>query len=346
MKAAEHSNSCYPIKPDLLTHLSVFWRGQEILPRFYSVARAVYPKFAVSDWADRLLFVFRSLRCHPHASDWYDWLNEPLMAAAIRVNPMLYRKIIRPYVSPGWTTDRKLRVMTGHHEYVATRLTRTPFIQTCTREGLGLLNIAHEGEEYQIRGVSDQKFSKEGELTLVLFSTKYNCHVSSLTFVIVESDTGPSHVMIIGGSQGLPAQADKNIIKEVSKLLHGLRPKALLLFAAQEIARAWQLDGIRAASNRTHISRHSDYALNRTRRPKLSYDEFWDESGGKSGSDDYYDLPMHYVRRTDAEIKSNKRSLYHQRYKMLDRLSTELQVRLSDLAPSPRIAEFPLAISA
>ena len=268
------------------------------------------------------------------------------MAAAVRANPMLYRKIIRPYLNPGWTTDRKLQVLTAHHEYVATRLVRVPFLKACTLEGLPLLSMAYEGEEFQVRGVSDQKFSKEGELTLVLFSTKYNCYVSSLTFVIVKRDSGPGPVMIIGSSQGLPAHADKNIIKEVSKLLHGLRPKALLLFAAQEIARSWQVDSIRAASNKTHISRQSDYALNRTRRPKLAYDEFWEESGGVRGADDYYDLPLHLVRRSDAEIKPNKRSLYHQRYRMLDRLSTELQARLSDLAPSPRIAEFPLAIPA
>ena len=346
MKAAEPNNSYYPIKPDWLTHLSVFWRGQEILPKFYSVARAVYPKFTVSDWADRWLFVFRSLRCHPHASDWYDWLNEPAMAAAIRINPMLYRKIIRPYVSPGWKTDRKLRVLIRHHEYMATRLTRLPFLSTCTRDGLSLLTLAHEGEEYQIRGVSDQKFSKEGELTLVLFSTKYNCTVSSLTLVIVENDGGPGHRMIIGGSQGLPAQADKNIIKETSKILHGLRPKALLLFVSQEIARAWHLDGIRAASNKTHISRHSDYALNRTRRPKLSYDEFWAESGGQRTAEDYYELPLHFIRRSDAEIKPNKRSLYHKRYQVLEKLSADLQARLSDLAPVARAADRPLALSA
>ena len=346
MKAAEQNNSYYPIKPDWLTHLSVFWRGQEILPKFYSVARAVYPKFTVSDWADRWLFVFRSLRCHPHASDWYDWLNKPSMAAAIRINPMLYRKIIRPYVSPSWKTDRKLHVLIRHHEYMATRLTRVHFLNACTRDGLGLLTLAHEGEEYQIRCVSNQRYSKEGELTLVLLSTKYGCYVSSLTFVIVERDTGSGRVMLIGGSQGLPADADKNIIKEVSKILHGLRPKALLLFVAQEIARTWQLDGIRAASNRTHISRHSDYALNRTRRPKLSYDEFWTESGGTRNGDDYYDLPMNFIRRSDAEIKSNKRSLYHKRYQLLDRLSTDIQARLSDLAPVARTADRPLAISA
>jgi uncharacterized protein VirK/YbjX len=152
--------------------------------------------------------------------------------------------------------------------------------------------------------------------------------------------------MLIGGSQGLPADADKNIIKEVSKILHGLRPKALLLFVAQEIARTWQLDGIRAASNQTHISRHSDYALNRTRRPKLSYDEFWTESGGTRSGDDYYDLPMHFIRRSDAEIKSSKRSLYHKRYQLLDQLSTDIQARLSDLAPVTRTADRPLAISA
>ena len=338
MKAAENSNSLPRIYPDLSGSRSVLSRSLEIVTRYYAVARAVYPKLSMSDRADSLLFVLRSLRCHPYANDWFDWLEEPIMAPAVRLNPMLYRKIIRPYLHPHWTTERKLRVLEMHYKYVAARLTRVPFLKTCTPEGLTLLRISCDDEELHVRCLNHQKFSKEGELTVVLFSTKYNCYVSSLTWVIVERQFTPDHDLIIGGSQGPPADAPKNLIKESTKLLHGMRPKALLLFVTQEIAKAWQLDRIRAASNKTHISRHSDYALNSTRRPKLAYDEFWEESGGKRANDDFYDLPLHHVRRSDAEIKSNKRSLYRQRYTLMDCLANDIQTQLSALSPSEQKA--------
>jgi hypothetical protein len=52
---------------------------------------------------------------------------------------------------------------------------------------------------------------------------------------------------------------------KVAKSLHGLRPKALLVFVAQELAQAWNLRAIRAVSNALHMSQHRDYRLNRSR---------------------------------------------------------------------------------
>ena len=300
---------------------------------FHLAAKAVHPELSLKGSADRLLFVLRCAFCYPHARTWHAWLNEPLMAPAVRANPILYRKIIRPYFSAWWTKAQTLRVLREHFEFVAGRLNRGPFLESCTPGGFLLLQFTgQQGMVLQVRCVNDGKFSKEGELSLVLSSGKANVMAYSLTCVIVRGGSGPCDTLVIGGMQGPDFGADKNIIRDVAKALHGLRPKALLLFVAQEIAQAWQLQRIRATSNRAHISRHIDYALNRSRRPKLNYDEFWQESGGRRRADGYYDLPLGYIRRSNSEMKPNKRSLYNQRYEMLDRISVDIRARLSELA--------------
>jgi uncharacterized protein VirK/YbjX len=300
---------------------------------FHLAAKAVHPELSLKGSADRLLYVLRCVLCYPHARAWHAWLNEPLMAPAVRANPILYRKIVRPYFSVWWTKAQTLRVLREHFEFVAGRLNHEAFLELCTPGGFMLLQFAGQrGMVLQVRCVNDGTFSKEGELSLVLDSGKANVMASSLTCVIMREGSGPRYSMMIGGTQGPDLGADKNIIKDMAKALHGLRPKALLLFVAQEIAQVWQLHLIRATSNRAHISRHIDYTLNRSRRPKLTYDEFWQESGGRRRVDGYYDLPLGYIRRSNSEIKPNKRSLYNQRYEMLDRISGDIRTRLSELA--------------
>lgn len=308
--------------------------------RFVRAARRVYPKSGLKDAADRALFVMRSVSCHPAADEWYAWLDEPLMAPVARANPSLYKKIIRPYLTPGCTNDEKLSILRAHYRYLSSQVTRSAFLDICSRNGLELARFnTSDGDSFRLRCLSDGKFRKEGEHSLVLFSERHDVPVSSMTFVLRRQTDGAC-VLLIGGTQGLPKRADKSVIKDVTKSFHGLRPRAFLLFVAQQLGAAWHLDGIRALGNATHVSRHRDYALNRARRPRLAYDELWLESGGVPAEDGLYDLPRRHASRSMSEIKTNKRSQYQQRYALLDRLAVVLQLGLArlgvaDVSPPP-----------
>ena len=307
------------------------WLGT--IRMFAHHARAVYPAATLKGASERLLFVVRSLRCFPSAQAWYAWLAEPLLAPIARVQPNLYKKIIRPYLTPDCTNRRKLRILREHHEFVASRLSRSAFLAACTPEGVLLMTFAtRDGEVLHLRGITDGKFSKEGELTLVLYSETRGSRISSLTFVVTRWSAS-GWALVIGGMQGLPRNTHKSVITEVTKSLHGMRPKALLLFAAQQVADVWRLDAIRGVGNRAHVSCHLDYALNRIRRPVLSYDGFWTESGGVRRADGFFDLPLAHLPRADGEIRPNKRSAYRQRYAMLAELSTGIRTSLANLAP-------------
>ena len=315
--------------------------------RIVGAARSAFPGSALHHAVERSLFVSRSLACFPVASTWYAWLDTPLMAAVTRTNTSLFRKIIRPYLTPQWSNVQKLATLRSHYQFLSTRLTRAAFLDVCTRNGVLLLRFAAaDGTVIQLRCVTDGKYRKEGEQSLMVYSERHGVTVSTLTFVLDQQADGP-WIMIIGGTQGLPRGTDKRVITEINKSLHGLRPRALLLFVAQQLATAWRLDAIRAVSDAVHVSRHGDYALNRARRPRLDYDAFWQESGGVLSSDGIYNLPARHVARRLSDIKANKRSLYRHRYAMLDQLAVVLQLGLTrvgmaesterDLQPPSRI---------
>ena len=294
--------------------------------RFANVGRKLYSKSTLKGLADRTLFVLRSMSCFATADEWYAWLDTPLMTPVARANPSLYKKIIRPYLTPGLTNVEKLSSLQEHYRFLSSRLTRSAFTDVGTEHGLELLRFTTvDGSTFQLRCLSDGKFRKEGEQSLVLFSERHDVRVGSMTFVLVRQANG-ARVLLIGGAQGLPKHTDKSVIRDVTKSLHGLRPRAFLLFVAQQLATAWQLGGLRALGNATHVSRHLDYTLNRARRPRLAYDEFWLESGGALAGDGLYDLPARHIARQMSDIKTNKRSLYQQRYALLDRFAVALQL--------------------
>ena len=297
------------------------------LRRLNRAARRLFPRTTIKSAGERVLFVVRYCEHLPQSRRWLDFIERGAMAEITALNPHLYKKIIRPYVCKSWTTARKLKALTDNYQFwmeaVPPEIVRGVF----TTRGITLHELATKNDRLTLRLRYDTRFNKEGEATLELISTKHDCRISALAFTVSTSIRG-APTMLIGCIQGLPAEMDKNIIKEVTKEMHGLRPKALLLQLSQELAAALGITAILGISNRAHISQHWNYALNRTRRPNLGYDEFWQEMGGLAGPDGFFKLPLMLQPRTHEEIKPNKRALYKQRYELIEQLQGAIRSRL------------------
>jgi uncharacterized protein VirK/YbjX len=305
-----------------------------VRPSLWTIARWVHPAASLKGAGDRAIYVWRYLLGWPHTAAWRAWLGDSMLGPIAPLVPGLHKKITRPYFATGWTNAEKLRALRAHYEFVTERLDAGAIRRMFTWPGLPMVRIAGAGGcHYRVFLCYDGKFNKEGEITLFLHSEKHDAWVSSLTAVVVRLPQG-GHGLFIGALQGLPEGADKDIIKEVAKSLHGLRPKALLLFLAQELASAWRLAAVVGISNDRHVSRHLAYFLNATRRPKvrLSYDEFWEESGGQRRADGFYALPLQHHPRDFDELKPAKRPLYRRRYAMLEVIRHDFAVELGLMA--------------
>ena len=281
----------------------------------------------------RLLFVLRYLRDYRHSRRWLDFLATDLMVPIGQNNPGLYRKPIRPYVSIHWSQRTKIEALIFHYEFLARRLRPEFFRGIGSQEGMVLLTCdTKNNDQLRVRLHYDNKFRKEGEATLDLESAKYGCRVFSLTFVVAACVTGEP-CLVIGAVSGLPANADKDIIKETAKALFGLRPKALLLLVVQQLAEKLKVKIILGVASRIHSSRHWVYAFNSSRRFAINYDDFWREVGGARRSDGMFVLPQTFPMKNLETIKSHKRSLYRQRYNLIDELRQQMKVNLRGWQP-------------
>ena len=129
----------------------------------------------------------------------------------------------------------------------------------------------------------------------------------------------------IGCCQGSRDGLDVN--KELTKKLFGCRPQNFVFIALQELLACTEVTELFAVSSEGH---YSNKFLSDKRKPKVSYNEFWTECGGKVCADKrFFTLPRHEKRKTMEEIPSKKRSTYRKRYELLDRLSAEIKQKVS-----------------
>ena len=291
----------------------------------YRTAHTVYPGPGWPGFCQRALFVLRCFAHHRNSRPWLEYLHQPWMAAIAGNNPSLYRKTIRPYVSKNWSGEMRTAAMIHHYEFLRHQLRPEYFAQIFSRTGADLtVFTVKNGDRLTVRLRYDCKFRKEGETTLELFSDKYRCRVFCLTFVVAADPQGTPCV-IIGAISGLPKGTDKNIIKDTSKALFGLRPKGLLLLVLQELAGQWKIPVLLGVGNAIHTSRHPVYTLNHSRQFDIAYDEFWQEAGGIRRSDGFFILPGRFIERPLSAIEPHKRSLYRQRYAWIGELQAALQ---------------------
>lgn len=129
----------------------------------------------------------------------------------------------------------------------------------------------------------------------------------------------------IGCYQGSRDGLDVN--RELTKFLFGCRPQNFLFVALQEFVKALGITELYAVSSYGHYSNkfHSS-----ERKPKISYDEFWQECGGTLSSDKrFYSMPLEQQRKTYEEIPTKKRAYYRKRYELLDQMTEAIKSSIS-----------------
>jgi uncharacterized protein VirK/YbjX len=139
--------------------------------------------------------------------------------------------------------------------------------------------------------------------------------------------------LFIGGLQGAKMENQRELVIRLTRSLRGLRPKALLVFALQQLAQSWGITRIRAVGGREHIYCH--YRKRKTFH--ANYDEFWLECLGQRMPDGNFELPVIAPLRNLAELPRTKRPVYRRRYEMLEEIAKEIAVRLSCPATNTRL---------
>ena len=127
--------------------------------------------------------------------------------------------------------------------------------------------------------------------------------------------------LLIAVVQGPNFEGSKEMVKQLTKLCHGLRPAYLMVETMKSLTKILgynKLLGIpQKYQNKSRFIQSKQYTVD--------YDAIFGESGGELK--DYWELPLEMDRNLD-DIPSKKRSMYRKRYAMLDDLAKVIEEKL------------------
>ena len=251
---------------------------------------------------------------------WFEILQRPELAVISGHHPYLYQKLQRPYLNRTLNTRRRFQALQQHYRFVVAAFSPLVRREIYATPGKLLAALPLDGVgKFGLR-LSCSRQEKEGDLMIGLVNLDTGSELFTLAFSITRFAAEPREIFI-GGLQGNKLSCDKQQIIALTRSCHGLRPKALLLFAVQTLAAVWSVARLRAVSDAMHIYRH----WQKRRRVASSYDQWWLESGGQPAADGMFDLPAVFVPRDLASLKANKRPVYRRRHLLLDDIANQIE---------------------
>ena len=299
-----------------------------LIKTLVKTAPLIHPGHKLGSYLKQAKHCARGLAFYSASNEWFHLLQQPELALAARNHPYLFQKLQRPYLNRTLKTRQRLEALQQHYRFVIAHFPPELKWEVYGSPGKILATLPLEGVGHLGLHLSCSRQEKEGDLVIGLVNMVSRVTLFTLAFSITRYETEPMEIFI-GGLQGNKRANDKDLIIAITRGLHGLRPKALLLFALQELAAIWGVTRVRAVSDAMHIYRHWQKRKNLA----TSYDEWWIESGGELAGDGMFDLPARFIPREIATIKVNKRQMYKRRYLMLTKISNQTVQSLSPSAP-------------
>ncbi|MCL9782235.1 VirK/YbjX family protein [Vibrio sp. S4M6] len=249
--------------------------------------------------------------------------EQPEMRIVAEHHPRIFEKPLKPFVCLKWRPDLRAKKISEHFQLLQ-QLYGQAFTQFYSPKGWTLLEVL---DEYKILLCSGPE--REGSLALKLVDQQER-ELFTLAFNI---STTPTREMSIGALQGPGDHIEDRgeIIKHLTRGLHGLRPKALMLECLLILARFWQVETVLGITNKGHIYQAIRYVGSKRSSITYNYSDLWGEYGGEPISKHFYKLPVHPPRKDPSTLKKTKRRLYTKRYDWIATTEQSIQQRLNEL---------------
>jgi uncharacterized protein VirK/YbjX len=282
-------------------------------------APLIHPGRKLGSWCKQAKHCVRGMAFARHTRDWFEILQHLELAVVAGHHPYLFQKLQRPYLNRTLNTCQRFQALKQHYQFVVAQFSPATRQEIYGTPGNLMAVLPLDGiGKFGLR-LSCSRQEKEGELVIGLVNLDTGAVLFTLAFSITHWETQPREIFI-GGLQGNKLACDKDLIIAITREMNGLRPKALLLFALQELCMVWGITRLRAVSDAMHIYKH----WQKRKHVASSYDEWWGESGGVLADDRNFDLPATFVPRVISSLKVNKRPIYKRRYQMLAELHGQL----------------------
>lgn len=278
----------------------------------------------------------RALRHPSETRRWLALLNADadLHRLASR-QPLLVRKIYRPYLSLTLDCRQRLEALASHYGMMAGS-GLMPLILSAAEQPLALARFSGKsGRSYQLSLFAAGVLDREGELVLRLLQG--GAPVYSVAFSVVRPSDHSDPAVFVGCIQGPNGFGAAERIRKATRDLYGLRPKNFMVRLVRQLGCDLGCGHAILVGNRNRASHHSV----RKGLVFADYDLLWRELGARACADGNFriaceDLP-HSL--TLASIPSNKRGEARRRHELLHSIIAAIRASLNlQVVPGIRAA--------
>ena len=250
--------------------LAALSEGLKVCSLVWASGVRAYPATTGFDRRRRLRFICRTIIYWKPTIAWLRVCSSPESASLIRRFPRTIERVHRPFVHVGLSSEERLRVSVEHSRFADTLL-RKIALELAANAKFRVAEFSVNNERWYVVLELLDRFGKEGDWTLSIRDSR-GSRLVSCTFSIAHL-AGKVYRprLLIGGVQG-PARsvAGKHVFRALTRKWFGLRPKNLVVYLAQSLARAIGAHDVLMVSNRSHV--YSSWRYRKMKMKRIAAD--------------------------------------------------------------------------
>ncbi|SHH02047.1 DUF535 family protein [Chryseobacterium vrystaatense] len=259
---------------------------------------------------------------HKPSRYWFEILESDRYKEVLSQRPRLFLKPFKVYLSTQYSIHQRIKIICDTYDFIYDKQIE----KVIWGEDHVICEFAlKNGLPAKLMIGYNDRYRKEGELVLSLVIDHLDGNVASLSFAVEKSENN-RWLCRIGCLQGRPVVNGIYVTKEAQKLMNGIRPKAFLIEILQEFCKTLDIASINAIGGKCQAQNRKHFIhIPLLHAIPFSYNEFWEEMGGKDLGNNWYVLPSVTSRKNITDIKSEKRSGYKKRYVLVDSVKGSLR---------------------
>lgn len=226
--------------------------------------------------------------------------------------------VLWPYQCTEWNATTRLKRIDDHFKIVERM--GAPW-DLAPGDALSLLDLDELSGGLRVVLDQPQWFMREGQLALNLFAGEVRLFTLAFSFGF-DADGITAYVGAIQGGNTTGIQEE---YKDLTKSLHGMRPRDFLVELFRTFCRCLDIPRIHAVADAARQHRSKYFGAAKAATLILNYDEIWRERGGVKADDGFFILSCTAPVRNLDDVPSKKRAMYRRRYELLFELENKLR---------------------
>lgn len=252
---------------------------------------------------------------------WLQLLNShPVFQELVHAYPNMIHKVYRPYLSQTLNCRQRVELLAEHYHFIL----QQGWGRLMGQAANGPVRLGtvpgKSGEPYHLQLCSQRPMDREGEMVLQLTHADHVLY--SVAFSFFGSPQRATLGVRIGCIQGPRGAECLQRVREATRDLHGMRPKALMVRLVRQL-------GYEHGCRKMLLVCNFNRAVHRAAKKGhlfADYDALWQELGAQPREDGDFELPCENLPLpVMEEIPSKKRSEARKRHELTVAMSASLR---------------------